>query len=191
MAYVPYAYALVTGVGDQVPLEHTRPGAYLWRDRFSVVRSRPGCAIAFAASAGSSCSQILTTTQTRRRELGCRCHGRGGRCHGPRSFRRHQLVLGLGRWLWSGQVCQELSSTNAAILAPRSKMSTRRRRFPTRPAPSMPPSSGAASVDDARHRHDLTGRLRNYRLRDARRCGRRCGSGSGRARRHLSRVPRT
>jgi hypothetical protein len=40
-------------------------------------------------------------------------------------------------------------------------MSTRRRRFPTRSAPSISPNSGAASVDDARHRHDLTGRLRN------------------------------
>jgi hypothetical protein len=28
MAYVPYVYALVTGVGVQVPLEHARSGAH-------------------------------------------------------------------------------------------------------------------------------------------------------------------
>lgn len=51
----------------------------------------------------------------------------------PRNFRRHQLVLVLGRWLWSGQECQKQPSTNTATRAPRAarnRMSTRRRRFP-------------------------------------------------------------
>jgi hypothetical protein len=42
----------------------------------------------------------------------------------PRNFRRHQLVLVLGRWLCSGQECQKHPSTNTAIRAPRKSMST-------------------------------------------------------------------
>jgi hypothetical protein len=43
---VPEAYALVTGVGVQVPLGHTRPGARVRRGCFSEVRSRMSWSIA-------------------------------------------------------------------------------------------------------------------------------------------------
>jgi hypothetical protein len=36
----------------------------------------------------------------------------------PRNFNRHQLVLVLGKWLWSGQERQKQPSTNTAIRAP-------------------------------------------------------------------------
>jgi hypothetical protein len=172
----PSEYALVAGVGVQLPLGHARPGAHESSGSFSAVRSRTSCSIAWAASTGSSCSGILTTSQPAAASW---VVGVAVAAGDATDFRRHQLVLVLGRWLWSAQVCQKQPSTNGAILASRSKMSTRRRRFPTKSAPSMSPSSGAASVDDARHRHDPTGRLRNRRLRD----GRRSWSGSGRARR--------
>jgi hypothetical protein len=88
----PTVYALVTGVGIQVPLGHARPGARGRRGCFSAVRSRTSCSIARAASTGSSCSQILTASQPAATSWVSR-----SRRAMPRNFRRHQLVLVLGR----------------------------------------------------------------------------------------------
>lgn len=91
-----------------------------------MVRSRTRCSIAAAASIGSSCSQILTTSQPAAATSVSVSRSRRAT---PRNFRRHQLVLVLGRCACSGQECQKQPSTNTAIRAPRNRTSARRRRL--------------------------------------------------------------
>jgi hypothetical protein len=96
----------------------TRPSgrSRVRRGGFSAVRSRTSCSIAWAASIGSSCSQILTASQPA--AASCVSVSRSRRAM-PRNFRRHQLVLVLGRSLCSGQECQKQQpSTNTATCAP-------------------------------------------------------------------------
>ena len=83
--------------------------------------------MAAAASTGSSCSQILTASQPAAASSVSVSRSRRAI---PRNFKRHQLVLVLGRWAGcSGQECQKQPSTNTAIRAPRNRTSARRRRL--------------------------------------------------------------
>jgi hypothetical protein len=89
-------------------------------------RSRTSSSIARAATSASWCSHTLTTSHPA--AVICSSVSRSRRAM-PRNFRRHQLVLVLGRWLCSGQECQKQPSTNTAISAPRNRTSARRRRL--------------------------------------------------------------